>query len=107
MSTQKVILKVDGPILAGTLSEVRSKCGKEQCRCQSGKKADLHGPYYRWSGYIDGKLTHRSLDEEMMRECRRRIDNYQDLQAQLAKILKQDLQHAPWNEAKKSKPPKS
>jgi len=103
MKRRKIIFKISGPLLSGSLSEVRSKCGKKQCRCQSGKKEDLHGPYYRWSGYIDGKLTHRTLTEEMMAECRRRIDNYQSLQNLLDKILKQDLQKAPWGDAKNDK----
>jgi hypothetical protein len=107
MSKQKTILVVDGPILAGTLSEVRSKCGKSECRCSSGKTKDLHGPYHRWSGYIDSRLTHRTLTEDAMRECKRRIANYHELQSQLVKTLESAIQNAPWLDAKNSNKPKS
>jgi len=107
MSTHKVIIAVDGPILAGTLSQVRSKCGKPSCRCHSGNEEDLHGPYRRWSGYIDGRLSVRTLSPEAARECERRIANYRKLQAQLTAVLEKALEHAPWLAAEKTNGRKS
>jgi hypothetical protein len=39
----------DGELL-GSLHKERKRCGKENCRCTSGREEDLHGPYYyrRW-----------------------------------------------------------
>jgi hypothetical protein len=39
----------DGELL-GSLHEERKRCGKENCRCASGREEDLHGPYFyrRW-----------------------------------------------------------
>ena len=36
--------------LLGTLHAERVRCGKANCRCQSGVLEDLHGPYWyrRW-----------------------------------------------------------
>lgn len=92
MPIQKTVLSVDGPILAGTFSKVRSKCGRRACHCQSGKKEDLHGPYSRWSGYIDGRMSHRTLSPEAARECERRIANYHKILAQLDNALQKSLE---------------
>lgn len=34
----------------GSLHAERKRCGKDSCRCSSGREEDLHGPYYyrRW-----------------------------------------------------------
>ena len=39
----------DGELL-GSLHAEKKRCGKENCRCTSGRDEDLHGPYYyrRW-----------------------------------------------------------
>ena len=36
--------------LLGSLHAEKKRCGKENCRCASGREEDLHGPYYyrRW-----------------------------------------------------------
>jgi hypothetical protein len=40
----------------------------------------LHGPYYRWTGWINGRLTTKSISEDIARECRKRIENCRELQ---------------------------
>ena len=79
MSSEKVIIISPGPILPGTISTAHSKCGKPTCRCRQDPKY-LHGPYYRWIGWINGKPTTKNISEETAQECQRRIENYKELQ---------------------------
>jgi hypothetical protein len=57
-----------GPILPGTISTARAKCGKPTCRCRQDPKF-LHGPYYRWTGWINDKPTTKTVSQEIAREC--------------------------------------
>jgi len=58
----------------------------------------LHGPYYRWTGRIDGKITTKTLSKEVAEECERRISNYRKFQQQLESLLQVAMDSAPWNE---------
>lgn len=92
-------LKVPWPLLPGSLSTVMNTCGKSNCAC----KADpprLHGVYYRWTGFLGGKRTTRTLTKEQSEECRRRIQNYRELQRQLDSLLAKALAEAPWTTGK-------
>src|SRR5262249_20286093 len=42
------------------------------CRCRLDRKYQ-HGPYYRWTGWINGKPTTKTITEEVARECQKRI----------------------------------
>jgi len=74
-----------------------AKCGKKNCRCKVDPEF-LHGPYYRWTGAIDGKQTTVTLTKMEAGECLRRIENWKKLQKKIALIKDQALQRAPWNE---------
>ena len=81
--------------MPGTISIAYAKCGKPNCICKA-KKPKLHGPYYRWTGAIDGKKTTRTLTKGQAEECERRIGNYRKLQMQIDKLLTKSLKNAPW-----------
>src|SRR5215471_7246289 len=95
MSSEKVIITSPGPILPGTISTAHSKCGKPTCRCRQDPKY-LHGPYYRWIGWINGKPTTKNISEETAKECQRRIENYKELQKKIEKTVADALDQAPW-----------
>jgi hypothetical protein len=96
---EKITISISGPVLHGTVSTAKVKCGKANCRCRT--HADyLHGPYYRWTGSIEGKLTTVTLSEKEADECTRRIENWKRLQEKLALIVKTAVATAPWNERK-------
>jgi len=97
MSTNKKSIQFGWPILHGTISTARAKCGQKICRCQKDPSA-LHGPYYRWTGRIDGKITTKTLSKEVAEECERRISNYRKFQQQLESLLQVAMDSAPWNE---------
>lgn len=101
MSRQKIVISAPGPILPGSLTMVMAPCGKKNCCCCS-NTANLHGPYYRWTGVTDGKRTSVALSPELYRECSSRIANYRKLVAAFERALAHALTNAPWKEKKKN-----
>lgn len=98
MQAQKnkiIIIEITLPLLPGSISTASSTCGKPNCACKK-KPPKLHGVYYRWTGFLDGKRTTKTLSKEEAKECQRRIKNYRRLQRQIEKILAQALAQAPW-----------
>jgi hypothetical protein len=93
----KIVTRIRGPILPGSISTAKSRCGTPNCVCKA-SPPKLHGPYYRWTGFIKGKRTTKTISKQMAEECRRRIKNYRALQRELERILEQSLANAPWAE---------
>ena len=89
------MIKINWPILHGAVSTAMAKCGQKNCRCRVDPKA-LHGPYYRWTGKLKGKITTRTISAQEAKECELWIDNYQKLMADLEKMLKESSDSAPW-----------
>jgi hypothetical protein len=56
----------------------------------------LHGPYYRWTGKLNGKITTRTISAEEAKECERWTRNYQKLLAEIEKLLEESSDSAPW-----------
>jgi hypothetical protein len=98
MSTKKKItIGFKGPILGGSVSTAKSQCGKSNCACKEHIK-NLHGTYYRWTGFILGKRTTKTITKKMAEECKRRIRNYRVLEKKIKKIVEEANDNAPWNE---------
>lgn len=100
--TQIMSLEIQTPLLPGSLSTARSTCGKPNCACK-GHPPKLHGVYYRWTGFLHGKRTTKTLSKQMAQECLRRIRNYRKLQKQIDKLTAQALAKAPWTTRKTGK----
>lgn len=92
---KKITLQITLPLLPGSLSTARSTCGKPNCACKA-KLPKLHGPYYRWTGFLQGKRTTKTLTPEQARQCRRGIANYRALEKQIHQLLRQAFKEAPW-----------
>jgi hypothetical protein len=90
-----ILLEITLPLLPGSVSTASSTCGKPNCACKQ-KPPKLHGLYYRWTGFIAGKRTTKTLTKPMAKECQRRISNYRRLQQQIERILAHALAQAPW-----------
>lgn len=88
-------LSFDGPILDGSVSTARCTCGKANCACK-GHPPRLHGPYYRWTGILDGRRTTKTISAETARECERRIRNYRKLQRMMERLVVAAARSAPW-----------
>ena len=89
-------IELDWPILPGSISTAESRCGKERCACKRKRSPELHGIYYRWTGFIGGKRTTKTLSKEEALECKRRIKNFRKLQKEIEQLLRQALASAPW-----------
>jgi len=85
------------PLLPGSLSTARSTCGKPNCACKA-RPPKLHGPYYRWTGFIQGQRTTKTLTPQEARDCQQRIRHYRAFEKQVRQLLRQALQAAPWNQ---------
>jgi hypothetical protein len=97
MNRKKIILQANLPLLPGSLSTAQSTCGKPNCACKA-KPPKLHGPYHRWTGFIAGKRTTKTLTAEQAQECEIRIRNYRRLEKQVEQLTRKALQEAPWNQ---------
>lgn len=83
--------KISLPILSGSLTTATAKCGNKSCRCQKDKKY-WHGPYYRWSGMLDGKRTTVTLSGDQVEMCRTAIENYKKLKEIEENLIKGSMQ---------------
>src|SRR5512140_3022769 len=96
-NAKTITLHISLPLLPGSLSTARSTCGKPNCACKA-KPPKLHGPYYRWTGFLKGKRTTKTLTAQQARQCRQRIANFRALEQRIQQLLRQALQDAPWNQ---------
>jgi hypothetical protein len=57
MSSKKrngeIVIVADDPVLPGTISTAKSRCGKPNCACKA-RPPRLDDTYYRWTGSIQG-----------------------------------------------------
>ena len=97
-SGTRINIIADGPILPGSISTAKSQCGKANCICKA-RPPKLHGTYYRWTGFIEGKRTTKTISKEMAKECEKRIENYRALQSKLNQIVEKALANAPWRQS--------
>jgi hypothetical protein len=96
-AAKRITLHIILPLLPGSLSTARSTCGKPNCACKA-KPPKLHGPYFRWTGFLEGKRTTKTITPEQARECRKRIGNYRALEKQISQLIRQALKNAPWTQ---------
>lgn len=83
-------IKIELPILNGSLTTATAKCGNTKCRCQRGRKY-WHGPYCRWSGTIDGKRTTVTLSQAQAKVVKKAIENYQNLKQQEENLFSESM----------------
>lgn len=69
-------------ICAGTLQRRMKTCGRPYCRCFTDPEA-LHGPYYEWTRYVDGRLACKTLSPEQAQMLEQAIANNRELKALL------------------------
>ena len=91
-------LEIVGPILPGSISTAQSQRGKERCTCKKKRSPELHGVYYRWTGFIDGKRTTKTISKDVALECKKRIKNFRRLQTEIQRLLREAIAKAPWVE---------
>ena len=97
----KRTIEIEWPLLAGSISTAESQCGKDACACKL-RSPRLHGTYYRWTGFINGRRTTKTISKDQAQECLRRIRNFRRLQKEINTLLQQALREAPWTDQKQS-----
>jgi hypothetical protein len=97
----KARLRAVGFICEGSLVERWMRCGKPNCACASGRRGDLHGPYFQLSWKEQGKTVSRRLPPEHAALYRQWVANRQRLQSiiqkmhQVSRRARRHLLHAP------------
>jgi hypothetical protein len=74
-----------GYIQAGSISEVRNRCGKTNCRCHA-DPPQLHGPYWQWTAKVDGKTVSRRLSQTEAQLYQQWIANDRQLRELITKM---------------------
>lgn len=67
-----------GEVLAGSITERRTRCGRAGCRCMA-DPPHPHGPYYLWTRKLAAKTVGRWLSAEQAAEYRRWTENHRRL----------------------------
>jgi hypothetical protein len=63
-----------GFLLKGSVVQSYKRCSSAGCGCQTDPDK-LHGPYWQWTGKVDGKMTTRALSEEQVSRYREWMEN--------------------------------
>ncbi len=82
------------PAISGIIRKVHLKCGKKNCRCQSGEEKDRHGPYYFWARTVNGKLTSTSVPGDKVAVIKSYIANRKKLEKLIKTLLDQGQEQA-------------
>src|SRR5215831_516948 len=67
--TTTITIQAKGPILPGSISSTKSQCGKPNCARRT-SPAKLHGTYYRWTGFIAGQRTTKTISKQQAEDMR-------------------------------------
>lgn len=96
---KKISLELNWPAMPGSVSETSGKCGNKSCRCQK-NPSYIHGPYYRWTGKLNGRNTSVILTKEEAEECKKRVKRWRRLEQKVAILAQKGISRAPWEERK-------
>jgi hypothetical protein len=84
LSIQKLGISVPG-----TLRLVYQTCGKENCKCYSGKQKDKHGPYKYWDRKVHGRTKSLSINDQQYKFIQKGLKNRKKLEKIIQKMLDQ------------------
>jgi hypothetical protein len=63
-----------GEVLAGSIAERRTHCGRSGCKCMA-DPPEPHGPYFQWTRKLDHKTVGKWLSPEQGKDYRAWITN--------------------------------
>ena len=78
------------PIIIGTLSLVKRRCGSPRCRCARGE-GEGHATWTLLTNY-QGKRRCQVVKKKDLEKVRRRVERYQALKAAIRQLKDTDLQ---------------
>lgn len=73
-------------IVPGTVRTTYLKCGKTSCACWKEKSA-RHGPYYFWDRKVNGKLSSKSINKDLVPILKAWIKNRKKAEDQLGQMI--------------------
>jgi hypothetical protein len=74
-----------GKVLAGTITERRTHCGRPGCRCMADPPAP-HGPYYQWTRKVRNKTVGKWLNVDQRDDYQRWVDNHRRIRELLTRL---------------------
>jgi len=74
-----------GKVLAGSITERRTHCGRPGCRCMA-DPPQPHGPYYQWTRKIRAKTIGRWLSADQARDYQAWVDNHRRIRELLTRL---------------------
>jgi len=85
IATELAAIARSGEVLAGSITERRTHCGRPGCRCMA-DPAQPHGPYYIWTRKVRAKTVGRWLSRDQAGEYQRWTGNHHRLKELLAEL---------------------
>jgi hypothetical protein len=85
IATELAAIARSGQVLAGTITERRTHCGKAGCRCMA-DPPQPHGPYYQWTRKVRAKTVGRWMSAEQREDYQPWIDNHRRIRELLARL---------------------
>jgi hypothetical protein len=74
-----------GQVLAGSITERRTRCGHAGCRCMA-DPPERHGPYYLWTKKVRAKTVGRWLSPAQRDDYQLWIDNHRRIKQLMARV---------------------
>lgn len=74
-----------GEVLAGSIVERRTRCGRPGCRCM-GDPPRPHGPYFQWTRKVRAKTVGRWLTPDQHDDYRAWVANAHRMRTLLARL---------------------
>ena len=74
-----------GKVLAGSITERRTHCGKPGCRCMA-EPPQPHGPYYQWTRKVRAKTIGRWLNADQANDYQTWIANHRRIRELLNRL---------------------
>lgn len=85
IATELASIARSGKVLAGSITERRTHCGKAGCRCMADPPRP-HGPYYQWTRKIRAKTVGRWISPEQRDDYQPWIDNHRRIRELLNRL---------------------
>ncbi len=85
IATEIAAIALTGRVLAGSILERRTRCGRANCACHA-DPPKLHGPYWQWTRKVANKTVGRWLSEAQRDDYASWVDNDRRMRELLGRL---------------------
>jgi hypothetical protein len=85
IATELAAIARSGQVLAGSIVERRTHCGRPGCRCMA-DPPQPHGPYFQWTRKVRAKTVGRWLSAEQRHDFQPWVDNHRRLRELVSRL---------------------